>query len=160
MKVKWDGPAFESYWFSTYSSTTLIYNGLLLHRYLSASAHTMLLVQCRWPLTFWGWEGIEKGDDPDVRFNWPKIADLLYSQLKLTKAVMITRWKEKEGRFVQNFTKGIVKEVVQCTSNDFRNFVAVALIRSSEGASLDSSSKVSPALLITFTISYKRNNIK
>ena len=61
MKVRWDGPAFESYWFFTCSSTTLIYNGLLLHRYLSARAHsgmlsrahTMLLVQCRWPLTFW-----------------------------------------------------------------------------------------------------------
>lgn len=39
------------------------------------------------------------------------------------------------------------------TSKDFRNLVAVELIRSSEGASFVSSSKVSPAVLITFTIS-------
>ena len=65
--------------------------------------------------------------------------------------------KKKVIKFVQTFTNGIImlKEVVQYTSNDFRNFVAVALIRSSEGASLESSSKVSPALLITFTISLK-----
>ena len=82
----------------------------------------------------------------------------MYSQLTLIIVVMITvgEKKKKVIKFVQTFTNGIMlKEVVQYTSNDFRNFVAVALIRSSEGASLESSSKVSPALLITFTISLK-----
>lgn len=82
----------------------------------------------------------------------------MYSQLTLNIVVMITVGEnKKEGNQVcTNFHQwNMLKEVVQYTSNDFRNFVAVALIRSSEGASLESSSKVSPALLITFTISLK-----
>ena len=57
----------------------MIYKGLLLHRYLSAGAHsnagvqTMLLVDGHWP--FGVGRTAEKGEDTVVGFNRPKMAN-------------------------------------------------------------------------------------